>query len=293
LIDKGNVPFHTIHIDHYGPLCTTLGKFRHIFIIVDGFSKFLTLYPVRSVKSTETCSKLIEYFSYYSKPIRIISDRGTGFTSDYFKNFCKTHSIKHVLIAVGSPQANGQVERYNRTIKEMISKLMHEKGRNWNESLNQVQLAINNTHNRSIKNTPSMLLFGINQHGDTQDYLRKVLETESVINESSDRNLAEIRQIAHDNNKDAQVKNKSYVDKKRCIAKKYNVGDYVMVKNVDTTPGENKKHIPKFKGPYEVNVVLPNDRYVVRDIEGFQITQLPFNSVFESKYIKPWIGQTI
>lgn len=289
LVDKNNVPFHTIHIDHYGPLNTTKGNYRHIFIIVDAFSKFLTLYPVRSVKSIETCTKLIEYFSYYSKPIRIISDRGTSFTSEYFKNFCETHCIQHVLIAVGSPQANGQVERYNRTVKDMISKLMHEKGKNWNESLQQVQLAINNTYNRSIKNTPSMLLFGINQHGETNDYLRKVLETENFVNEGSDRDFNKIRQIAYNVNRDAQIKNKKYVDNKRCVAKKYIEGDYVMVKNIDTTPGVNKKHIPKFKGPYEIKVVLPNDRYVVKDIQGFQVTQLPFDSVFESKYIKPWI----
>lgn len=45
--------------------------------------------------------------------------------------------------------------------------------------------------------------------------------------------------------------------------------DYVMVKNVDTIPEINKKHIPEFKGPYEVKVVLPNDRYVIKDIQGF------------------------
>jgi len=54
------------------------------------------------------------------------------------------------------------------------SKRMHEKGKNWDGSLSQVQFAINNTFNRSIKNTPSMLLFGMNQHGETRDYLRKV-----------------------------------------------------------------------------------------------------------------------
>lgn len=64
-----------------------------------------------------------------------------------------------------------------------------------------------------------------------------------------------------------------------------------MVKNVDTTPGVSKNHIPKFKGQYEVKVVLPNDRYVIKDIPGFQVTQLPFESVFECKHIKPWIQQ--
>lgn len=198
--------------------------------------------------------------------------------------------IQHILIDAGCPQANGQVERYNRTVKAMLSKLMHEKGKNWNESLHQVQLAINNTHNRSIKNTTSMLLFGMNQHGETRHYLRKVLETEEFVSENNDRDLDKMRQSAYDNNREAQVKNKLNVDNKRRIAKKYFVGDYIMIKNVDTTPGVCKKHIPKFKGPYEIKTVLPNDRYVIQDIQGFQITQIPFNSVFEARNMKPWIN---
>lgn len=151
LIDKGNKPFNTIHIDHYGPLNNTKGRFKHILVIVDAFSKFVTLYPVRSVKSKDVCTNFNEYFSYYSKPLRIISDRGTCFTSEMFKDFCKSNVIQHVLIAAGSPQANGQVERYNRTVKTMLSKLLHEKGQNWDECLDKIQFSINNTYNRLIK----------------------------------------------------------------------------------------------------------------------------------------------
>lgn len=62
-----------------------------------------------------------------------------------------------------------------------------------------------------------------------------------------------------------------------------------MIKNIDTTPGSSKKHIPKFKGPYRVKKALGNDRYVLNDVEGFQVTQIPFDSVYESKHMKPWI----
>lgn len=62
-----------------------------------------------------------------------------------------------------------------------------------------------------------------------------------------------------------------------------------MIKNFDITPGVSKKHIPKYKGPYEVKTVLPNDRYVIQDIPGFQVTQIPLNLVYEAKNIKSWI----
>jgi len=207
-------------------------------VIVDAFSKFITLYAVRSVKTKEVCSKLNEYFFYYSRPLRIVSDRGTCYTSEMFKEYCNSNDIQHILIAAGSPQANGQVERYNRTVKAILSKSLHEKGKKWNNFLGKVQFYINNTYNRSIKSTPSKILFGMNQHGDSNDYLRLILEAEQY-HESEDRDLSEIRNSAQENILEAQLKNKSYYDKTHKSPKKYEIGDYIMIKNIDTTPGVN------------------------------------------------------
>jgi len=287
IIDKDNKPFQTIHIDHYGPLNKTKGRFRYILVVVDAFSKFLNLYPVRSVTTKETCSKLAQYFSYYSKPVKIISDRGSCFRSDAFREFCTQHEIKHIMTAVGSPQSNGQVERYNRSLTVMLSKLMHEHSQNWNENLNKIQFAVNNTINRSINNTPSKLLFGMNQVGNTNDYVKIYLET---LNENdNDREFETTRQNAFDITRQNQLKNKAYYDIKHKQANTYSLGDYVMVRNVDTTPNTCKKLIPKFKGPYKILKILPNDRYVVADIEGYQVTQIPLNTVIAARDIKPWV----
>jgi len=124
------------------------------------------------VAAKETCSKLSKYFKYYSKPIKIVYDRGSCFRSEIFREFCQTHEIKHIKNAVGSPSANGQVERYNGGLAIMLSKLMYEHSSDWNEYLFKIQFAINNTINRSIQNTPSKLLFGINQVGEQNDYVR-------------------------------------------------------------------------------------------------------------------------
>ncbi|CAI6359970.1 unnamed protein product [Macrosiphum euphorbiae] len=139
-----------------------------------------------------------------------------------------------------------------------------------------------------MKTTPSKILFGIDQHGDSNDFLRLVLEAEQT-KENEDRDLDKIRNSAQKNTLDVQLKNKLYYVKSHKFPKKYAIGNYIMIKNVDTTPGVNKKHIPKFKGPYEIKKVLPNDRYVIQDIPGFQVTQMPFNSVYEARNMKPWI----
>ena len=62
-----------------------------------------------------------------------------------------------------------------------------------------------------------------------------------------------------------------------------------MIPNVETTATVNKKLIPKFKVPYVVKEVLDNDRYVIGDIDGFQLTQGPYNGILGPGQMKHWV----
>ena len=59
----------------------------------------------------------------FGNPTRIITDRGTAFTSTDFKKYCATERIEHILITTGVPRGNGQVERINRIIISVLTKL--------------------------------------------------------------------------------------------------------------------------------------------------------------------------
>lgn len=86
----------------------------------------------------------------------------------------------------------------------------------------------------AIKNTPSILLFELNQNGETNNYLRMVLGADNCVTSG--------------------MVNKSNVYIEWCVATTYK-RDFLLVKNIDTTHGMNKKHIPKFKGPHKVKLV--------------------------------------
>lgn len=53
----------------------------------------------------------------------LVSDRGSAFTAKNFESFLRDNNVRHVKIATGSPQANGQVERVNRRLSSMIAKI--------------------------------------------------------------------------------------------------------------------------------------------------------------------------
>lgn len=61
-----------------------------------------------------------------------------------------------------------------------------------------------------------------------------------------------------------------------------------MIRNYDCTPGVSPKLIPRFKGPYQVDRVLRNDCYILKDVEGFQLSQKPYKGTWEAANMRPW-----
>lgn len=53
-IAKGQLPFETLHVDHYGPLEKTNNGLRYIFAVIDAFSKFIKLYPCKTTSEFES-----------------------------------------------------------------------------------------------------------------------------------------------------------------------------------------------------------------------------------------------
>jgi len=57
-------------------------------------------------------------------------------------------------------------------------------------------------------------------------------------------------------------------NKRRVKVKGYKKGDYVMVKNFDSTVLTARKVIPKHKGPYKIAKAMRNDRFLLEDVDG-------------------------
>ncbi|XP_071652503.1 uncharacterized protein [Temnothorax longispinosus] len=164
--------------------------------------------------------------------------RGSAFTSQEFHDFIVDHGIRHTLVATGSPQANGQVERINRILTPMIAKLIKpDKYKNWYQVLSDAEFAINNSFNKSTGEVPSKLLFGVNQRGNLKDEVANYLEDVK----DSNRNLDEIRAKASQNIVANQQKSAEQFNKKRKKAHHYHEGDLVMIRNFDSNPGAAKK----------------------------------------------------
>ncbi|CAK9799801.1 hypothetical protein ANTQUA_LOCUS2235 [Anthophora quadrimaculata] len=166
----------------------------------------------------------------------------------------------------------------------MIAKLC-DTPHKWDQVIKQAEFALNNTICRATNDTPSRLLFGIEQAGEVNNCIRLMLN----VDDKNHRNLESLREKASQIIGKTQRGNETRYNSKRKEATVYKEGDYVMIGNTDTTAGVNKKLISKFRGPYQIKKVLERDHYIVGDIDGFQVTQRPYNSIVASDNMKPYV----
>lgn len=157
-IPKGDTPLATYHIDHLGPMTATSKMYKYLLVVVDGFSKFVWIYSTETTKTCEVLDRLKSHQKIFGNPSRIISDRGTAFTSGSFREFCTDENIEHVLITTGVPRGNGQVERINRIIIPILTKLSNENPDQWYRYVDKVQCSINSTYQRSVGLSPFEVL---------------------------------------------------------------------------------------------------------------------------------------
>lgn len=80
-IDKGSVPLDTYYVDHLDPLPFMKKMYRHILMLVNAFSKFVCFYAVKNTSTSEVVDRLRKQAVVFGNPRRIISDRGTAFSS--------------------------------------------------------------------------------------------------------------------------------------------------------------------------------------------------------------------
>lgn len=120
--------------------------YKHILVIIDIFSKFIYLYPVKSDNSTFLYQILQKLFLSGDIPLKLGSDNGSAFKSKEINDLCKRFNIHQIFGKPYSPQTQGFVENKNKQIKNML--YVHFTKYNnsvWYDILDCVAFSINNT----------------------------------------------------------------------------------------------------------------------------------------------------
>jgi len=268
-------------LDHLGPLPSTRKSYKYIFVVVDAFSKFVWLYTTKSTSTQEVLARLRKQAAIFCNPRRIISDRGTAFTSSEFKEYCRTENIEHILVTTGVPRGNGQVERVNRTLIPLLTKLAAPRPHEWFKYVEVAQQYLNTAPHRSLGTSPFRVLLGTRPRLKECPEIREMLEEELFKSFQDTRD--ELRAEARKNIVKMQQENKRVFDKKRRKAKDYREGELVAIKRTQQGPG--MKLADKYLGPYEIIRVMRNQRYTVRRMGECEGSVQTTTSV---DHMKPW-----
>lgn len=158
---KVSRPWEVVSVDIVGPLPRSKKGFRYILVASDYFSKFTLLFPLRQATAKEVCEVLEkQLILLFGPPETIISDNGSQFISQPFRELLREHNIRSWYTSRYHPQAN-PAERVNRVVKTMLRSYLRRVDQGeWDQVLPKIGYAIRTAVHEVTGYTPAFLMYG-------------------------------------------------------------------------------------------------------------------------------------
>ena len=280
-------------------LPTTRNGKDAIALFVDKLSKMVRLAATTTTVNAEGYARLFvdNVFRSHGLPSKIISDRDARFTGHFLTAVTKSLGIRQAFSTSFHPQTDGQTERTNRTLEDMLRHYVNPYQNDWDEYLTVVEFAINNSWQTSIQNTPFHLNYG--QHPHTPLSLQVEKDVRVPRAQTFVQNHHELLNHAKTCLQAAQARQKAYADRTRRDVKDIRVNELVLLstknmkfRNKETTP----KLMPKFVGPFKITKVIgPVDKATggVKAITAVKLDLPPLmkiHDLFHVSLVKPYIS---
>ena len=139
------------------------GGYHYALVVIDHFTRFCQIYPTRNRLAKTAADKIFnDLVLRFGFPTRINHDQGPEFESQLMRQLHNLSGVKMSHTTPYHPMGDGQVERLNRTIINMLKNLAREQKSRWDEHLNKLSFVYNCTRNDSTGFSPYYLLFGRN-----------------------------------------------------------------------------------------------------------------------------------
>jgi transposase InsO family protein len=139
----------------------TQARYDSIWIIVD---RLTNVAHFILVKTTYSVAKLTELYVLNSMPTwgtkKIVSDRGSQFTSKFWEKLHESIDTKLNFNSTYHPQTDGQTERTNQILEDMLRACALKYRKSWDKSLPYTKFSYNNSYQANIKMAPYEALYG-------------------------------------------------------------------------------------------------------------------------------------
>ena len=272
------------------PRTIELTTYDTVLIFTDRATKMVHLIPTTSHSTADQTAKLFikHVVKHHGIPRSIHSDRDPRLSSALWQELCLKLDIKHKMTAAYWPQANGQAERTNQTVKQIL-RFAHDEGLHWYDALDMVEMTINNAPIGPTPHSPYFLNYGFHPtlvpdvYDETLPQFQPALHTPREFMEQLTYNW----KVAYNAFLKMKQQQKRQYDLHRQF-KTLRIGDYVLVKIADPRlQSLGGSLAAPTSGPYRIiEEIVPDTTYRI-DIPD---SIFRGNKSFHISKLLPWHG---
>lgn len=271
-------------------LITQLPKTKNgndaIITCVDKLTKMIHLIPSVTAIDAPALARLFydNVVRLHGVPNSIVSDRDPRFTSKFWRTLMDLCGTKLHMSTAYHPQTDGQTERANRTIEDMLRCYVNHRHNDWDSYLTAIEFAYNNSTNQSSGATPFFLNYGY--HPATPSTL-DFSSLRGIQNQAAADFAAALQTditAARASLTAAQQRQAEYANRKR-RDHRFVVGDSVMLSTANLAPaGPTRKFSAKWCGPFKISQVISSTAYRL-DLPA----SMKIHNVFHIALLKPYV----
>lgn len=127
---------------------------------IDWLTNWPEAFAVPDKKAKTVADLISEIFPRYGAPVQLVTDNGTENVNNIMREVLSSLNIEHIKTSPYQPQGNAKVERFHRTLGDVLAKLARENTENWDLYLTQALAAVRFTINETSRFSPYFVLFG-------------------------------------------------------------------------------------------------------------------------------------
>jgi hypothetical protein len=267
-------------VDFYGPLPVGRGGVKYLFVCLDVFSKYVTLYPLKAATTKGSLKKITDhYIRNVVKPETILSDHGSQFTSPIWKNTLEDLGIIVKYTPIRHPESN-PAERVMKELGKFFKIYCHQTHKKWPELVPHIQNWLNQPVSQVTGYSPMELLKG----GIKEGLFKEILRTLPDKPAPEDLPTKIMKAYARMKDKAERRKRKKKPGNFRWQPQ---VGDKVLIKSQpisDASKGITGKFQRPYEGPFAIQEIVNTSLYKLQNEVG------GIKGLFHRSHLKPWVN---